>query len=54
VTDKRAQPKGKVINIIERHRQTVDISKFIDAHGGRLGAFRGYGMKPPTPPTTPS
>ena len=31
-------------------KEAQELSKFIDAHGGRLGAFRGYGvMKRETP-----
>jgi hypothetical protein len=25
-------------------KEADELSKFIDAHGGRLGAFRGYGV----------
>jgi hypothetical protein len=25
-------------------REVDELSRFIDAHGGRLGAFRGYGV----------
>jgi hypothetical protein len=29
----------------KRQRQEAkDLARFIDAHGGRLGAFRGYGV----------
>ena len=27
-----------------RRPKAADVAKFIDAHGGRLGAFRGCGM----------
>jgi hypothetical protein len=40
----------------------MELVKFIDAHGGRFGAFRGYGAAqrtqqvspPPPPPTEPA
>jgi hypothetical protein len=33
----------------------MDLVKFIDAHGGKLGAFQGYGTSQPpsTPPASP-
>ena len=32
----------------KRRQEAVDLVKFIDAHGGKLGAFRGYGTAQPT------
>jgi hypothetical protein len=48
---KRTNPKrkGKVVDITVRRREAMDVVKFIDAHGGKLGAFRGYGAGQPPP-----
>jgi hypothetical protein len=35
-----------VIDISDRRREATDLVKFIDAHGGRLGAFRSYQVEP--------
>jgi hypothetical protein len=32
-----------VVPFRTRRREANNLVKFIDAHGGRLGAFRGYG-----------
>jgi len=37
-----------------RRREAMDLVKFIDAHGGRLGAFRGYGAAQRSPRTSPA
>jgi hypothetical protein len=54
---KRTKPKrkGKVVDITARRREAMDLVQFIDAHGGKLGAFRGYGASQPpsTPPASP-
>jgi hypothetical protein len=50
---KKVRKPAKVIPLTERRREAVDLAKFIDAHGGKLGAFRGYGVRPPTPLTAP-
>jgi hypothetical protein len=53
---KRTEPKrkGKVIGITARRREAMDLVKVIDEHGGKVGAFRGYGAgqrtTPPPPP----
>jgi hypothetical protein len=41
-----------VVKFTARHREAMDLVKFIDAHGSRLGAFRAYGGAPVTPPST--
>ena len=41
---------AKVIPLAPRRRKVIDLVKFIDAHGGKLGAFRGYQVRPSTPP----
>jgi hypothetical protein len=38
------------IDITERRREATDLVKFIDAHGGKLGAFRAYQVRPPASP----
>jgi hypothetical protein len=50
---KKKKANRKVVKFTERRREAMDLVEFIDAHGGKLGAFRGYGVRPPTPPTTP-
>ena len=51
---KKPKKPAKVIPLTARRREAMDLVKFIDTHGGRLGAFRGYQVvKPPTPPTPP-
>jgi hypothetical protein len=32
----------------------MDLVKLIDAHGGKLGAFRGYGAQRTSPPPPPA
>jgi DnaJ-class molecular chaperone len=32
-----------------QRREAKDLSRFIDAHGGRLGPFRSYQVKPRCP-----
>lgn len=49
---KMKKAKGKVVKFTARCRETVELVKFIDAHGGRLGAFRGYGTARVTPPSS--
>jgi hypothetical protein len=59
---KKTKAKGKVVKFTARRREAIELVKFIDAHGGRLGAFRGYGAAlrspstspPPPPPTEPA
>ena len=36
---------GLVLHRAQRDARRDDLVSFIDAHGGRLGAFRGYRMK---------
>jgi hypothetical protein len=43
VIKKKTKAKGKVVKVTARRREAMGLVKFIDAHGGRLGAFRGYG-----------
>ena len=58
---KKRATKTKIIKLTPRQQREADaLVKFIDAHGGRLGAFRGYGVaqreqvRPPsTPPASP-
>jgi hypothetical protein len=40
----------KVIPLTPRRREAMNLVNFIDAHGGKLGAFRGYQGRPTTPP----
>ncbi len=35
-------PARTVVDLVPRQRKVRDLVDFIDAHGGRLGAFRGY------------
>jgi hypothetical protein len=42
--------KAKVIDITDRRREARDLVKFIDGHGGKLGAFRAYQVRPPASP----
>ncbi len=44
---------AKVIRLMPRRRKVIDRVKFIEAHGGRLGAFRSYQVKPPASPSSP-
>ena len=47
---------AQVVDITARRREVEALVKIIDAHGGRLGAFRGFQVRPPStspPPTTP-
>jgi hypothetical protein len=46
-TMKKRKPSNRanVLPLTPRRREAMDLLKFIDAHGGRLGAFR-----PPTRP----
>jgi hypothetical protein len=46
----KTKKRGKVLKITGRRRKAMELVKFIDAHGGKLGAFRGYGVSPRTPP----
>ena len=39
---------AKVIPLTPRRAEAESLVKFIDAHGGKLGAFRGYGVRPPS------
>jgi hypothetical protein len=45
-------PGRDVVTPAARQRRETELAKFIDAHGGRLGPFRGYGSAQVTPPTT--
>jgi hypothetical protein len=51
---KKTRKPAKVIPLTARRRKVIDLVKFIDAHGGKLGAFRGYQVRPPStsPPPT--
>jgi hypothetical protein len=49
---KKTKAKGKIVSITARRREAMDLVKFIDAHGGKLGAFRGYGAAQVRPPST--
>jgi hypothetical protein len=46
---KKTRKPAKVIPLTKRRRKVIDLVKFIDAHGGKLGAFRAYGVRPPPP-----
>jgi hypothetical protein len=35
-----------VLPLTPRRREAMDLLKFIDAHGGRLGAFRPHQARP--------
>jgi hypothetical protein len=52
---KRAKKKKKVTSSARQRREATELVRFIDAHGGRLGAFRAYGTARPsgTSPTAP-
>jgi hypothetical protein len=45
---KRKKSPAKVIPLAARRREANDLMKFIDAHGGKLGAFRAYQVRPPS------
>jgi hypothetical protein len=48
--------RAKMLPLTARRREVEALVKFIDAHGGRLGAFRDYQVRLPStspPPTTP-
>ena len=47
---KKKKRRAKVIDITPRRREAMDLVKFIDAHGGKLGAFRAYQVRPPSTP----
>jgi hypothetical protein len=38
---KKRPSRGRVIQLTPRRREAIKLEKFIDAHGGKLGAFRG-------------
>jgi hypothetical protein len=42
-----------VTDITARRSEAGKLARFIDAHGGRLGAFRGYGAGRRLAPTQP-
>jgi hypothetical protein len=41
----KKKAKGKVVKFTARRREATDLVKFIDAHGGKLGAFRATGRR---------
>ena len=41
---------AKVIPLTPRRCKVIDLVKFIDAHGGKLGAFRAYQVRSPSTP----
>ena len=43
-TMKKKKAKKKTVG-----QRAASLVRFIDAHGGKLGAFRGYGQPPPQP-----
>ena len=45
---KKKAKATKLLNTAARRREAGDLVRFIDAHGGKLGAFRGYGVRPPS------
>jgi hypothetical protein len=45
---KPPQRGRKVIPLTPRRAEAESLVRFIDAHGGKLGAFRGYGARPPS------
>jgi hypothetical protein len=45
---KKRPTRANVIKLTPRRREAMKLEKFIDAHGGRLGAFRSYQAKPTT------
>jgi hypothetical protein len=49
----KTSAKRKVVKLTPRRREAMELVKFIDAHGGRLGAFRGYGAAQRTPSGAP-
>jgi hypothetical protein len=49
---KRKTPR-KIVKFTARRREAMDVVRFIDARGGRLGAFRGYGAALRSPSTSP-
>jgi hypothetical protein len=51
---KKTKKPAKVIPLTARRREVIDLVKFIDAHGGKLGPFRGYQVRPAAPPTPPT
>jgi len=56
MNNKKRKVKSKVVKFTARRCEVIDLGKFIDAHGGKLGAFRGYSaaqqVSPPTAPTS--
>jgi hypothetical protein len=46
---KKPSKRAKVIKLAPRRRAAEDLVKFIDAHGRKLGAFRAYQVRPPSP-----
>jgi hypothetical protein len=51
----KAKIPRKIVKFTARRREAAELAKFIDAHGGRLGAFQAYGTARPsgTSPTAP-
>ncbi len=47
---KKTKKPAKVIPLTARRRKVIDLVNFIDAHGGKLGAFRGHQVRPPSTP----
>lgn len=51
--EKKTKATREVAKFTARQRrEALPLVKFIDAHGGKLGAFRGYGPAQ-RPPSTP-
>ena len=52
---KKQKPKAKggAVKLTPRQQREADeLVRFIDAHGGRLGAFQGYGAAQQVRPTS--
>ena len=47
-TMKKKKAKKKTVE-----QRAASLVRFIDAHGGKLGAFRGYGVAQPPPQPSP-
>jgi hypothetical protein len=46
-----AQRRPRAKGLTKRQKKEVDdLTRFIDAHGGRLAPFRGYYCRPSAPP----
>ena len=51
---KKKKAKSKIVKFTARRREAMELVRFIDAHGGRLGAFRRYGAAQRPPSTSPA